>query len=126
MPVDLHGELSMSRPPIYRQTGAAFAFNLTPQGVPEPPVSNRQFLLSLREYGIWLRVLGAEDHLRTLRLPESERVQRIASLAGFYHQLGSQMEDIESLFLALAAWKLDRNLLIVDLLERIVLKSDGI
>ena len=113
--------------PLMRDAKVSFALNLRFGIQPDPDVTNEDFLLSLHDYGIYLRVFAAFDHLSQLREPTCGPVSRIASISGFYHQLGSHSEDIVSLLVALVAWKADRSLSLPNLLKRLVLrpKSPG-
>lgn len=111
--------------PLKRDSKISFAMNLR-QGIrPEPEVTNKEFLLSLYDYGIYLRVLAALDHLSQLKDPTCGPVRRFASVSGFYHQLGSHSEDIVSLLVALVAWRADRSLSLPNLLNRLVLRPES-
>lgn len=95
-----------------------------PQGEkPEPPVSNGDFLVSLLQYGLWLRSFAARDHLLSAR-QEKSGIHRMSSAVGLHTQLGAHSEDIETLVVAFAAWESNRELLMADILSRVNLVSD--
>ena len=88
----------------------------------EPEVSNRSFLGSFLDIGVWIRVANAAAHLEILRAPKSSETQRLAAVAGFYQEAGLQAEDAVSNLIAWAVWAKDRNACLADLMDRISLR----
>lgn len=108
---------------LVREGATSFALNFSFARIPEPPIDNATFFHSLCAHGIWLRVLAAHDHVSALKQKLAGDVGRIASISGFYHQLGSHSEDIVSLLIGLAAWNMNPTLSMADILKSLVLRS---
>lgn len=96
-----------------------FLLNLDPSYMDEPRISNDEFLDSLVEIGVWLRVLVAHDSLERYASNETTPAQRMAALSNVYLQLGAQFEDQAVLLVAFSAWSKDRSLVLADLFSRI-------
>ena len=100
------------------QNTAPFLLNLCDLGVHEPAISNDEFLDSLDEIGVWLRVLAAHDSLKRYSSPDSTRAQRMAALSNIYLQLGAQLEDQAVSLIAFSVWSKNRDLVLADLFSR--------
>ena len=96
-----------------------FLLNLSSSDVHEPGISNDEFLDSLDQIGVWLRVLAAHDSLERYASPDSTLVQRLAALSNIYLQLGAQLEDQAVALIAFSVWSKNRDLVLADLFSRI-------
>ena len=96
-----------------------FLLDLSPSDVHEPGISNDEFLDSLDQIGVWLRVLAAHDSLERYASPDSTLVQRLAALSNIYLQLGAQLEDQAVTLIAFSVWSKNRDLVLADLFSRI-------
>ena len=92
-----------------------FLLNLSEFGVHEPDISNDEFLDSLGEIGVWLRVLAAYDSLNRYSSPDSTLTQRMAALSNIYLQLGAQLEDQAVSLIVFSVWSKNRDLVLADL-----------
>ncbi len=95
-----------------------FLLNLSDFNVREPDISNDEFLGSLYEIGVWLRVLAAYDSLKRYSSPDSTRAQRVAALSNIYLQLGAQVEDQAVSLIVFSVWSKNRDLVLADLFSR--------
>jgi len=68
-------------------------FTPVPGPLAEGPVENHAFLSSFLDCGVWIRLLPAHSHLAVLQDVKASKVQRLGSLAGFYQQARSSVED---------------------------------
>ncbi len=90
---------------------------------PEPPVSNEEFLLSLVQYGLWFRCLAAWDHV--LSAKQGSDISCMSSAIALRAQVAAQYEDLDTLMVALAAWTLNRQQHVADLVSRVQLVTDS-
>ena len=95
-----------------------FLLNLSDFDAHEPDISNDEFLDSLDEIGVWLRVLAAYDSLERYSSPDSTRAQRMAALSNIYLQLGAQSEDHAVSLIVFSVWSKNRDLVLADLFSR--------
>jgi hypothetical protein len=99
------------------------SWNLVPGPFPEPSVTNKDFLGSFLDAGVWIRTANAAGQLKTLRSPETSPIEKISALAGFYQQAGLQAEDTVSNVIAWSAWAREPSLSIANLLDRVSLRT---
>jgi hypothetical protein len=92
--------------------------------VPEPPVSNRDFIDGFIEWGAWLRIVKASIHVDVLRASTAPDLQRLAAVTGLYEQAGFQAEDTVTNLIAWSLWKLDPRQLLPDILEWILVSMN--
>ena len=95
-----------------------FLLNLSDFDAHEPDISNDDFLESLDEIGVWLRVLAAYDSLKRYSSPDSTRAQRLAALSNIYLQLGAQLEDQAVSLIVFSVWSKNRDFVLADLFSR--------
>ena len=95
-----------------------FLLNLCDFDVHEPGISNDEFLDSLNQIGVWLRVLAAYDSLKRYSSPDSTRAERMAALSNIYLQLGAQLEDQAVSLIVFSIWSKNRDLVLADLFFR--------
>ncbi len=99
------------------------SYNLIAGQQQEPAVTNRDFLGSFLDAGVWIRVVNAAGQLSALQSAASTPIQKLSALAGFYQQAGLQTEDALSNLVAWAAWSKDPSMNLADLLDRISLRT---
>ena len=104
------------------QDTTPFLLNLDASGMDEPSITNDEFLDSLHEIGVWLRVLAAYDSLERYASRESTNVQRLAALSNIYLQLGAQLEDQAVALIAFSLWSKNRDLVLADIFSRIFVR----
>jgi hypothetical protein len=92
--------------------------------VPEPPVSNRDFIDGFIEWGAWLRVVKASTHVDVLGASAASDLQRLAAVTGLYEQAGFQAEDTVTNLIAWSLWKLDPERPLADILEWILISMN--
>ena len=100
-----------------------FLLNLSDFDAYEPDISNDEFLDSLDEIGVWLRVLAAYDSLNRYLASDSTRAQRMAALSNIYLQLGAQSEDHAVSMIVFSVWSKNRELVLADLFSRTYIRS---
>lgn len=90
----------------------------------EPPITNSTFLGSYVRYAAWLRFVAAREQLELLKGPEVESMRRLAAIADFYQQIGMQLEDLACTVIAWMALAANRDLLLADVLNAIILTKE--
>jgi hypothetical protein len=91
----------------------------------EPRISNREFLLSYIKFAAWLRLVSAHEQLELLKSSKLDQLRRMAAVATIYEKVGMQMEDLASTFVAWACRARNKDLLLADLLNRIIIVKDA-
>jgi hypothetical protein len=96
-----------------------YCFSLQIPG--ESRVTNQEFLLSYIRFTAWLRLIGAHEQIVLLKSAELEPMRRMSAVATIYEKVGMQIEDLACTFIAWMCRARNKDLLIADLLNRIVL-----
>jgi hypothetical protein len=89
--------------------------------IAEPPLDDKEFLNGFIDYGVWIRVIAADQAAATLRGQSASPLERLAAVTTFYEQVGKQLEDIASNIIAWSLWRLDRTKHLADILNRVAI-----
>jgi len=98
-----------------------FLLNFESGPIKEPPVSNELFLESFVRFGVWVRILAAYEHYKTIINSEMGSPSRFSAIIALYQLLGMLYEDATANLVSWAAWAKNRNLLLADLHQKIFL-----
>lgn len=90
----------------------------------QEPLKNEAFLESYVRYTAWLRLVSAWEQLQILGRQDIEVMRKLSAIADFYQQAGMLLEDLACFAVALMAISGNSDLLMADVLSRIVLLSE--